>query len=468
MQTESESEEQGEVLTALELVDADQDDGEGPGLIPRYRVYREAEQGNGIGPAVAAINRAYSNVEQQGQSLAALTAIGPAHNGIKLGDLLASPALDSVREAMRANMVGVTEQMAATVRASISSFAVGAAEHVTRQMTASLSELPRLMLGNDAFENLRRASMGESAIEIMRGAGISDSIRGMDTWKDATESLRLASGVSLSGAARQMLGEDMLTHMRASLGASQGISSRWEEATESLSLVLGAADGIGGHISAMSALNDAYDGVGAALGITGGISSAMSLWEDSLASVMDRQREQALQSINDFARNYATEQAAISRRMNESLSQYASVLRAEQQQREKAMYAAFADMGRWQGPSILWRDAVPHHWQVYEPEPEPSAEPFDMEYLPEGDWRKLIDFVVEAGKATEKQILDYLQQRSGRLSRMPSPTELEETCNAYQILKSKGLTVDAIARRLGMSRAKLYRWLKMAGTFLQQ
>lgn len=245
----------------------------------------------------------------------------------------------------------------------------------------------------------------------------------------------------------------------------QGISSRWEEATESLSLVLGVADGIGGHISAMSALNDAYDGVGAALGITGGISSAMSLWEDSLASVMDRQREQALQSINDFARNYATEQAAISRRMNESLSQYASVLRTEQQQREKAMYAAFADMGRWQGPSTLWRDAVPHHFQVYEPEPSP--EPFDTEYLPEGDWRKLIDFVVEAGKATEKQILDYLQQRSGRLSRMPSPTELEETCNAYQILKSKGLTVDAIARRLGMSRAKLYRWLKMAGTFLQ-
>jgi hypothetical protein len=353
------SEEQGEVLTALELVDADLDDGVGPGLIPRYQVYREAERGNGIG---AAINRAYTEAEQQGQCLSVLTAIGPARNGKKLGDLLASPALDSVQEAMRASMVGATEQLAATVRASmvgateqlaatvrasISSFAVDVAEHITREMTASLSELPRLMLGNEAFESLGRASMGESAIEIIRGAGI-----------------------------------------------------------------------------------------------TGGISSAMSL-----ASVMDRQREQALQSINDFARNYATEQAAISRRMNEQLTRYSSALMAEQQQRQETMLAAFADVDRWQ-----------RRWEVHEP--EPPAEQIEVVQTHDQLTLESIAMALKQGSLPWREVMHLAMQHMPDTKRgrkePPIPEQLA-LVEGWHAVRGRMLQ-QRYCDRVGISRASLNRY----------
>jgi len=234
-----------------------------------------------------------------------------------------------------------------------------------------LIEFPQLMLGDSAMESLRRAScasMGESAIEIIQGAGI---------FSNVAESFNSISGINA--------------------------------------------------------------------------------WQDSLASFVDTQREREQALLSSFARTYAADQAAVSKRMNESLSQYASVLRAEQQQREKAMYAAFADIGRWQGPSLLWREAV---HSVYEHAPAPPAEQIEVVQVDDEITLESLRAALAEGRLPWREVMQLAMQhmpstKPGR-KEPPIPEQLTLVEGWYAI-RGKMLQ-ERYCGKVGISKASLNRY----------
>lgn len=198
------------------------------------------------------------------------------------------------------------------------------------------------------------------------------------------------------------------------------------------------------------------------LRLSSGIADSLSImrgWEDGLASFVDAQREQeqAMLSMGNFARTYAAEQDAVGKRMNESLSQYASALRAEQQQREKAMYAAFADMGRWQGPSILWRDAV---HSVHELAPAPLAEQIEIVQVDDEITLESWSAALAEGRLPVheafKLVMQHMPNTKPGRKEPPIPEQLS-LVEGWHAVRGKMLQ-QRYCDRVGISKASLNRY----------
>lgn len=154
--------------------------------------------------------------ESEEQSAVVDTAIILARKGVKLGDLLASPAFDGVREAVRDGVssmaLGMAEhfrqQMADTVKIGVSSLALGMAENLKRQMTVPIG----------SGEIMLRSALGLSAWAAEQQRQM-DSIRGLvdSTW-----------GIS-QWAAEQQQRQDAILAAFADMGRWQEPDILWPE-----------------------------------------------------------------------------------------------------------------------------------------------------------------------------------------------------------------------------------------------
>ena len=240
---------------------------------------------------------------------------------------------------------------------------------MAREQREQLMATSRVQLPNMA--EIARRSFGDFP-------GVSEAVRQMTA--------------PMSGISQLMLGEGALKGMGATLGITSGVSA-WYDSQDSFRAAMGIADAC----KAVDVWKDAVENLRITSGVADSV-SAMNAWRDELPSIRASQlvSERTLQPIRDLVRGYAAEQDAISKRIieqfnlfstaqkqreevfNQRLIEVSKHIAGEQRQAREAMLAAFADVERWQGPSILWREAAPHHWQVYEPEPEPVQAPVQV------------------------------------------------------------------------------------------
>ncbi len=318
---------------------------------------------------------------------------------IKLGDLLAaSPALEGVRMGLASAALDVAERIGRRALEGVASLALDAARAGIVSVSLDATEHYRRNLG---------ISQGVSNLESLRGAAERDVIRAEQDNNIGAAGAALGGLYALPAFAGAFNLDDVLSSP-AFAGISGGL--------DSLSLASGLTDSLAG----ISGLNS-FDGL-----------SGVRAWLDD----NERCNKEAIAALQGYAA-------------------------AEQQQRQEAMLAAFADVGRWQQP---WTDMIPRQWEVYEP--EPPAEQIEVVEIPSRDWREVITTMHYEGRLSPAELIDFALQLSGKAPgrKLPSWQEIEAIALAYRERGHKFDNQAAFAQSLYISREALQSYLRIYET----